>query len=51
MWQHRNGWQQNEENLQNLRRSIELNSQISDAFAQGSSTVRPEHRHLFYSTD
>jgi hypothetical protein len=47
MRQHRNGWQQNEDNPQNLRRSIELNSQIRDAFLQGSSTVRPEHRHLF----
>ena len=47
MWQHRNGWQQNEANPHNLRRSIALNSQICEAFAQGSSTVRPEHRHLF----
>ena len=47
MWQHRNGWQQNEANPHNLRLSIALNSQICKAFAQGGSTVRPEHRHLF----
>jgi hypothetical protein len=47
MWQHHNGWgQQNEDDPHNLQRSIELDSQISNAFAQRSSTVRPEHRHL-----
>jgi hypothetical protein len=47
MWQHHNGWQQNKENSHNLWRPTKLDSQISNAFAQGSSTVQPEHRHLF----
>jgi hypothetical protein len=48
VWQHHNGWgQQNEDDPHNVQRSIELDSQISNAFAQRSSTVRPEHRHLF----
>jgi len=39
MWQHHNGWQQNEDDPQNLQQGKELDSHICDAFAQGSSNV------------
>jgi hypothetical protein len=47
LWMHRNSWQHSDENPQHLRELVDLDHQITTAYALGTVAVRPEHQHIF----
>ena len=47
LWLHRNSWQHSDDNPQHQHDLVELDHQITTAYALGTAAVRPEHHHIF----
>jgi hypothetical protein len=47
LWLHCNSWQHSDENPQHQRVIIDLDQQITGAYAKGTAAVRREHHHIF----